>query len=115
VGFLIVEPFSMPQQDTGCEPISGAAETLARETYEGYVVEVSEEGVLVRYDVGDDVVEQFYRKEQFLPGKIPAAGNRIAVRVEVTALPALKESPSGDEANEEPRTRTNFTTGNLRF
>jgi hypothetical protein len=88
-------------------------QVLARETFEGYVLEVTEEEVLVQYDTGDDLVEQCYGKDQFQPGKIPAAGDRIAVDVVVRALAPLKESASAGGYNE--YRRKNVVRGNLRF
>jgi hypothetical protein len=86
---------------------------LARETFEGSVLEVTDEEVLVQYDTGDDLVEQFYRKDQFLPGKVPATGDRIGVDVVVTALAPLKECASEGKRNE--YRRKNVVSGDLRF
>jgi hypothetical protein len=86
---------------------------LAHETYEGYVLEVTDEGVLVRYDTGDDLVEQFYQNDQFQPGKVPAAGDRIGVDVAVKALAPLEERTNTGGRDE--YRRKNVVSGDLRF
>jgi hypothetical protein len=88
-------------------------QVLARETFEGNVLEVTDEEVLVQYDTGDDLVEQFYRKDQFQLGKVPVAGDRIAVEVIVRALAPLKESASAGGCDE--YRRKNVVSGDLRF
>jgi hypothetical protein len=88
-------------------------QVLARETFEGTVLEVTDEEVLVRYDTGDDLVEQFYRKDQFQLGKVPVAGDRIAVDVVVRTLAPLKESASAGGYDE--YRRKNIVSGDLRF
>jgi hypothetical protein len=91
----------------------GDDHVLAREAFEGTVLEVTDEEVLVQYDTGDDLVEQCYRKDQFLPGKVPAAGDRIAVDVVVKALGPLRECASTGRCDE--YRRKNVVSGDLRF
>lgn len=47
---------------------------LAYETLHGEVVEVGDTDVVVRFDTGDDIIEQTYSAAQFLRGKAPAVG-----------------------------------------
>jgi hypothetical protein len=82
------------------------------ETYEGEVVEVGADSVVAVFEVGDDLVRQVYGREQFLDGKMPDKGERLAVYVHVATVPSKPDelvSPAISEAeeNERPRRRTN--------
>jgi len=81
------------------------------ESYEGVVQVVHEDRVTVIYEVGDELVEQTYTKEQFTDGQLPAVGDRLAVYVHVAELPR-EEEPTADVAtkdagHEQPRRRKN--------
>jgi hypothetical protein len=89
------------------------AENVLRETLQGYVLQVTDEGAFVRYDTGDDLVEQFYRNDQFQPGKVPARGDRIVVDVEVRMLPTFEERAT--EGGVDEYRRKNVVSGDLRF
>jgi hypothetical protein len=88
-------------------------QVLARESFQGYVLQVTDEGVFVQYDTGDDLVEQFYRKDQFQPGKVPARGDRIVVDVAVRTLPPLDARAT--EGGVDEYRRKNVVSGDLRF
>ncbi len=86
---------------------------LVRETFQGCVLQVMDEGVLVQYDTGDDLVEQFYRNDQFRPGKVPACGDRIVVDVIVRALAPFEDRLTMGGFDEHKR--KNVVSGNIRF
>jgi len=83
------------------------------ESYEGVVKDAWEDGVLVVYEVGDELVEQTYLRSQFLDGELPKLGDRLAVYVHVAKLPPAEEKPPPDDAlaresaDERPRRRKN--------
>ena len=49
------------------------------ESYEGVVEDVHGDKVLVVYDVNGKIIEQTYEKSQFLDGRLPDVGTRLAV------------------------------------
>ena len=91
---------------------------LTYETLQGEVIEVSEAEVVVRFDTGDDLVEQTYDLGQFTLGKTPVEGDQLAVYVHV-ALVAPPSLAAGTESkadlHESPRPRRNVITGDHRF
>jgi aminopeptidase N len=91
---------------------------LTYETLQGEVIEVSEAEVVVRFDTGDDLVEQTYDLRQFTLGKTPAEGDQLAVYVHV-ALVAPPSLAAGTESkadlHDSPRPRRNVITGDHRF
>lgn len=89
-----------------CRPehlaIGRAPGLLMTEKYDGVVVDTSPEGVTVAYQVGDDVVEQTYRKDQFDGGQLPELGAQLSVQVSVVkttvdASKAAEELSQWDE------------------
>jgi hypothetical protein len=87
---------------------------LTFEVLHGTVAEVSDTEVVIRFDTGDDVVEQIYALDQFKFGK-PAVGHQIAVYVHMALVASA--DPEGENKGEthEPRPRKNVITGDHRF
>jgi len=56
------------------------------ESYEGIVEDVDGDKVLVVYDVNGKIVEQTYEKSQFIDGRLPDVGTRLAVFVNVAEV-----------------------------
>jgi len=80
------------------------------EAYEGEVVHVHDDRVVAVFEVGDDLVEQTYLRDQFLDKQLPRKGDRLAVYVHVAQLPPEPlprsgEDANADESNEQPRRR----------
>ena len=90
---------------------------LTYEVLQGVVADVSDTEVVIRFDTGDDVVEQTYNVEQFKLGKVPTVGDHVAAYVHL----ALTPSPSANPVDEskgpthEPRARRNVERGDHRF
>jgi len=57
------------------------------ERHEGVVMHADDEEVVVMYQIENEYVEHIYRKEQFIDGRLPQVGDRLAVHVDVTELP----------------------------
>jgi len=81
---------------------SGGIDTRVRmfETYTGEVVRVHGDRVVVAYEVGDELVEQTYVRDQFLDGDLPKKGARLVVYVHVREVPPGEEAASSEEADE---------------
>ncbi len=91
---------------------------LTYETLQGEVVEVSEAEVVVRFDTGDDLIEQTYDLGQFTLGKAPSEGDQLAVYVHVALVappPLAAGTESKADLHESPRPRRNVITGDHRF
>lgn len=91
---------------------------LTYETLQGEVIEVSEAEVVVRFDTGDDLVEQTYDLRQFTLGKTPAEGDQLAVYVHVALVappPLAAGTESKADLHDSPRPRRNVITGDHRF
>lgn len=68
------------------------------ERYEGIVEQVHKDTVIVAYEIGKDIVHQTYERSQFLEGRLPQEGDRLAVYVHVALIsPQSLESPPGTE------------------
>ena len=72
------------------------------ESHEGVVMHVDDDSVVVTYSIGDDYVDQTYRKEQFIGGRLPKKGDRLAIYVHVAEMPKQQDreptsAPSPDE------------------
>ncbi|HUT95280.1 MAG TPA: hypothetical protein VMY37_37850 [Thermoguttaceae bacterium] len=72
------------------------------ERHEGVVMHVDEHSVVVTYSIKDDYVDQTYRKEQFVGGRLPKKGDRLAIYVHVAEVPKPQDreptsAPSPDE------------------
>jgi len=91
---------------------------LTFEALQGEVIEISEAEVVVRFDTGDDIVEQTYDLRQFTLGKTPAIGDQLAVYVHVALVasaPLVPATESKGRVYESPRPRRNVITGDHRF
>lgn len=75
-------------------PFSADAKLRMFESYEGVVKHADDDQVVVVYEVEEDLVEQTYIAKQFIDGKLPEVGDRLAVFVYVAQLPV--ESTSSD-------------------
>ena len=69
------------------------------ECYEGIVRHVDGDEVVVVYEVEGDLVEQTYRRGQFIDGNMPNVNDQVAVHVRVIAIPP--GTCSEDDASEE--------------
>jgi hypothetical protein len=91
---------------------------LAFEVLHGEVIDISGAEVVVRFDTGDDVVEQTYDLNQFTLGRAPVVGDQLAAYVHITVAPPSPMGPvseSKGETHESPRPRRNVITGDHRF
>jgi len=91
---------------------------LTYEALQGEAIEISEAEVVVRFDTGDDIVEQTYDLRQFTLGKTPAVGDQLAVYVHVALVasaPLVPATESKGRVYESPRPRRNVITGDHRF
>ena len=61
------------------------------ERYFGVVRHVDEETVVVTYEVDDDIVEQIYRCDQFLEGRVPKLNDQLSVEVRVVDISRPQE------------------------
>ena len=77
------------------------------QSYQGEVVQVSEDRVVVVFQVEGDLVEQTYDRKQFLDGELPKNGDCLAAYVHVAILPVKdKRTVDGGEASHDAaRTR----------
>lgn len=75
------------------------------ESYEGVVKHVDDDQVIVVYEVEEDLVEQTYVAKQFVDGKLPKPGDRLAVFVHVAQLPDEQDETMGEKASDEQRRR----------
>ena len=66
------------------------------ESYEGIVDDLRGDKVVVMYDVNGDIVEQIYERDQFIDGRLPDIGTRLAVFVNVAEV-KLRSVESGIE------------------
>jgi hypothetical protein len=79
------------------------------ESYQGDVVDVHEDRVVVIYDVNGNVVEQTYERSQFLDGRLPEVGTELAVHVMVAEVepqtdePAFQEEEGDDDVSSHRR------------
>jgi hypothetical protein len=82
---------------------------LMSESYEGRVISVEGDHVVVVYEVKDDILEQTYLREQFIGHRLPEVGQRLTtvVSVAVTETETPEETGQedgiGDEADNGPR------------
>jgi len=72
------------------------------ERHEGVVMHVDGDSVVVTYSIKDEYVDQTYRKEQFIGGRLPKKGDRLAIYVHVAEVPKPQDreptsAPSPDE------------------
>ena len=72
------------------------------ERHEGVVMHVDGDSVVVTYSIKDEYVDQTYRKEQFIGGRLPKKGDRLAIYVHVAEVPNPQDreptsAPSPDE------------------
>lgn len=73
------------------------------ECYEGIVRHREGDEAVVSYEVGDDLVEQTYRRDQFLDGNMPELNDQLAVHVRVLDIPPGGElGREGLEDHSEP-------------
>ncbi len=61
------------------------------ESYQGEAIHVSDERVVVVFEVEGDLVEQTYNRKQFLDGRLPEKGELLAAYVHIAKLPAEEE------------------------
>ena len=77
------------------------------ESYLGEVIYVSEDCVVVVFDVEGELVEQTYNRKQFLDGRLPEKRDRLAAYVHIAKLPAEEEVPidgiTASDAADKPR------------
>ena len=67
---------------------------------------VDENSVVVTYSVKDEYVDQTYGKEQFIGGRSPKKGDRLAIYVHVAEMPKQQDGPtSASSPDEQPRHR----------
>jgi len=66
------------------------------ESYQGEVMHVSGDSVVVVFEIEGDLVEQTYNRKQFLDSRLPEKGDRLAAYVHIVILPA-KEEKNVDE------------------
>lgn len=67
------------------------------ESYEGEVIHVSDDSVVVVFDVRGDLIEQTYVREQFLDGQLPEKGDRLAAYIHIAKLPPELEVLGGHD------------------
>jgi len=80
----------------------------------GVVRHVGENDVVVLYEVGDDLIEQRYTKDQFLDSKLPELGDRLGAYTYVMQLPPEPEDDldtTSEAAIEHRRKRRNILRG----
>ena len=79
------------------------------ESYEGEVVSSSDECVVVVFELHGELVEQTYDRKQFVDGRLPGRGYRVAAYVHIVEFPAEEETqPDGlttSDGTERPRKR----------
>lgn len=81
------------------------------ESHEGVVMEVGEDSVVVTYSVNGEYVDQTYRKEQFIGGRLPKKGDRLAVYVHVAELPKERpEEETSERTGDEERKHRKHAT-----
>jgi len=90
------------------------------ESYYGIVEHVHGERAFVVFETDGDPIEHVYERDQFIGGRLPKEGTKVAVHVLLTAM--LQETPEGgDETgrapdkDESPRQRKNVITGPYSF
>jgi len=83
------------------------------ESYEGVVKHVETESIVVLFEIDDELVEHTYKKDQFIGGRLPSIGERLAVYVHVATLPQEKEDKStlGEPENGKKRKPRKFKSG----
>ena len=59
---------------------------LFAQSYQGFVIDVKSDSVIVAYETDDDEVRHEYLRTQFKNGVLPELGQRIASHVQVTAM-----------------------------
>jgi hypothetical protein len=72
---------------------------------QGEVIEVSDNEVVVRFDTGDDIMEQTYDLDQFTLGKAPAVGDQLAIYVHVAVVQPPPAGPVKESQGETYRSR----------
>jgi hypothetical protein len=72
------------------------------ETHGGVVTERGEDEAVVRYEIGDDVRDHTYQRDQFADERLPDEGDRVRIFVQVTTCPK-KPTESADEPGAEER------------
>ena len=90
---------------------------LTYERLQGMVVEISDAEVVIRFDTGDDVIEQTYDLDQFKLGTVPAVGDQIEVYVHMALVAPSSPAPAAEnqaQTHERPP-RRNVITGDNRF
>lgn len=90
---------------------------LTYEMRHGIVTDVSESDVVIRFDTGDDVVEQNYDLDQFKLGKLPAIRDQISFYIHLALVPQSSTETADENKGHthEPRPRRNVVTGDRRF
>ncbi len=66
------------------------------ESYQGSVMQVDDDSVVVTYLVDDDYIDQTYRKEQFIGARLPKVGDRLAVYVHIAELPSQSKKQTDE-------------------
>ncbi len=100
-----------PEKEAMSYPDSEPHRVLMNESYEGQVVSVDGDEVVVVYEISDDLVEQTYQRDQFIGGLLPEVGQRLATVVTVAVLEPKSpedtdpEEGLGDDATDNPRDR----------
>jgi hypothetical protein len=91
---------------------------LMHEAFDGYVLDVSDDEVLVRYHTADDLIEQVYARDQFEFEKLPEVGDHVKVHVYVTRV-SREKSETQESAKESidgsPKDFQNIINGDYRF
>ena len=88
------------------------------ESYEGIVMDVDGDKVLVVYDVNGDIVEQTYEKSQFIDGRLPDVRTRLAVFVNVAEVQSKPVESGVEETkhrDESANTRRKPLSGTIEF
>ncbi len=77
------------------------------ESHEGIVMHVDDDCAVVTYSIDDEYVDQTYRREQFVDGRLPKRGDRLALFVHVAEVLKRREdeTTSGAATDEQRRHR----------
>ena len=61
------------------------------ETYDGVVKQADDDEIVVLFEINDELIEQTYKKEQFIGGRLPSQGDRFSVYVHDAILQRIEE------------------------
>ena len=88
------------------------------ETYDGVVKQADDEEIVVLFEIEDELIEQTYKREQFVGGRLPSPSDRFTVYVHGALLPRIEKEkeynpPLTRVENGETRKPRKFDTGPL--